>query len=129
LTAVIPALARTAPEDAGELPGPVAEQEPEARGAVAEVDQDVADLLRGPRPVRMGGDPEDVDVAGADFDDEQAVQSLERYRAVHVEEIGGEHGRGLDVQELPPGVSVCRLGAGGILSALRTRRIVDALTR
>ena len=25
--------------------------------------------------------------------------------------------------------SVCRLGAGGIFSALRTRRIVDALTR
>src|SRR2546430_10101051 len=79
----MPALARAAPEDAGELPGPVADQEPEARGAVAEVHQDVADLLGGPRPVRMGGDPEDVDVAGADFDDEQAVQALERYRAVH----------------------------------------------
>ena len=25
----------------------------------------------------MGGDPEDVDVAGADFDDEQAVQALD----------------------------------------------------
>jgi hypothetical protein len=47
-----------------------------------------------------------VDVATADFDDEQAVQALERYRTVHVEEIGGEHGRGLRVQKLPPrGVS------------------------
>jgi hypothetical protein len=26
-------------------------------------------------------------------------------------------------------VSLCRLGVGGILSALRTRRIVEALTR
>jgi len=47
-----------------------------------------------------------MNVAGADFDDEQAVQALQRQRAVHVEEIGGEHGRGLSVQELPP----CRVG-------------------
>ena len=61
-------------------------------------------MVHGPSGVR--GDPEDVDVARADFDDEQAVQALERYRAVHVEEIGGEHGRRLGVQELPPrGVS------------------------
>jgi hypothetical protein len=87
----------------GELPSAVADQEQEVCGAVAEVHQEVADLLGGPRPVRVRGDPEDVDVARADFDDEEAVQALERYRAVHVEEIGGEHGRGLRVQELPPG--------------------------
>jgi hypothetical protein len=46
-----------------------------------------------------------------------------------VEEVGGEHGRGLRVQELPPVVAVCRFGAGWIRSALRTRPIVDALTR
>jgi hypothetical protein len=32
----------------GELPGPVADREPEARGPVAEVHQEIADLLRGP---------------------------------------------------------------------------------
>src|SRR5258708_6648069 len=41
--------------------------------------------------------------AGADFDDEQAVQALQRQRAVDMEETGGEHGRRLGVQELPPG--------------------------
>src|SRR6266516_8134496 len=44
-------------ERCGELPGPVADQEPEVAGAVTEVHQEVADLLGGPRPVRMGGDP------------------------------------------------------------------------
>jgi hypothetical protein len=93
-------------EGVGELPSAVADQEPEVRGAVAEVHREVADLLGGPRPVRVRGDPEDVDVARADFDDEQAVKALERYHAVHVEEVGGEHGRCLGVQELPPrGVS------------------------
>jgi hypothetical protein len=45
------------------------------------------------------GHPEDVDVAAAGFDHEQAVQPLERHCAVHVEEVG----RGLRPQELPPG--------------------------
>jgi hypothetical protein len=34
---------------------------------------------------------------------EQAVQALQRQRAADMEEIGGEHGRRLGVQELPPG--------------------------
>src|SRR6266516_2863128 len=117
-------------EGCGELPGPVADQEPEARGAVAGVHQDVADLLGGPRPVRMGGDPEDMHVAGAGFDDEQAVQSLERYRAVH----GGRNRRRAWSRLGCAGTAarwcrVCRLGAGGILSVRRTRRVVEALTR
>src|ERR1035441_887130 len=33
---------------------------------------------------------------------EQAVQALQGHRAVHMEEIGGEHCRGLRAQELPP---------------------------
>src|SRR5436309_1466928 len=78
-----------------------ADQEPEVRGAIAEVDKQVADLLCGPRPVRVRGHAEDVYVTGADLDHEQAVQALEGYRAVDVEEIGGEHCRGLGVQELP----------------------------
>src|SRR5690349_25036404 len=69
-------------EGCGELPGAVADQEPEVRGAVTEVYQEVADLLGGPWPVRVGTDPEDVRVAGGDFHDEQAVQALERHCAV-----------------------------------------------
>jgi hypothetical protein len=46
-------------------------------------------------------------VTAADLHDEQAVQALQGHRAVHVEEIGGEHRRSLRMQELPPG----RVGA------------------
>ena len=91
-------------EGCGELPGAVANQEPEAGGVVAEVHPEVADLLGGPRSVRVGGYPEDVHVAAADLDDEEAVQALEGNCAVHVEEVGGKHGRGLGVQDVPPGL-------------------------
>jgi hypothetical protein len=100
-------------EGRGELPGPVADQEPEARGPVTEIHQEIADLLRGPRPVRVGGHPEDVHIAGTDLHDEQALQALQGHRAVHVKEVGSQHGRGLEVQQLPPG----RIGA-----PLRRRR-------
>jgi hypothetical protein len=93
-------------EGVGELPGAVADQEPEVRGVIAQVHQEIADLLGGPRSVRVSGDSEDVDVAALDFDDEQAVQAPECHCAVHMEEIGGQHRRGLGVQELPP----CRVG-------------------
>jgi hypothetical protein len=39
---------------------------------------------------------------GADLHHEEAVQALESHCAVHMEEVGGKHGRGLDVQELSP---------------------------
>ena len=94
--------ARTAFERRAELPGPVTDQEPEAGGAFTEIHQQIADLLRSPRPVRVGGNAEDMDIPGADLDHEQAVQALQGHRAVHVEEVGGEHRRGLRVQELPP---------------------------
>jgi hypothetical protein len=77
-----------------------------------------ADLLRGPRPVRVRGDPGDVDVAAADFDHEQAVQPLERQCAVHVEEVGGKHRRGLRAQELPPGCIGVPLRRRGYLQRL-----------
>jgi len=53
LTAWIPASARTASNDAGELPGPVPDQEPEVRGAITQIRQQVADLLHGPGTVRF----------------------------------------------------------------------------
>jgi hypothetical protein len=98
----MPALTRTASNDAVNCPGPVAGQEPEACGAVAEIHQEIADLLGGPRPVRVRGDSGNVHVAGADLDDEQAIQAPERHGAVHVEEVHGKHRRGPRVQELPP---------------------------
>jgi hypothetical protein len=84
-----------------ELPGPVTDQEPEIGGTLTEIHQQLADLLRSPPPVRVGGDTEDVHGPGADLHHEQAVQALESHRAVHVEEVGGEHRRGLSVQKLP----------------------------
>ena len=63
--------------------------------------------LRGPRRVRVRGDPQDVHVAAADLHHEQAVQALEGHRAVHVKEVDGKHRRGLRVEELPP----ARIGA------------------
>ena len=95
------ALAWTASKDT-ELPGPVADDEPEVRGTVAEIHQEIADLLCGPRPVRVRGDAEDMDVAAADPYHEEAVQALKGHRAVHVKEADGEHRRGLGMQELPP---------------------------
>jgi hypothetical protein len=63
----------------------------------------VADLLHGPRTIWVPRDAEDVHVTAADLHDEQAVQPLLGHRAVHVEEVGGEHRGCLGVQELPPG--------------------------
>lgn len=60
---------------------------------------------------------------------EQAVQALQGHRAVHVEEVSREHRRGLRAQEISPRRAGAPPGRGGIFSALRTRRIVDALTR
>jgi len=90
-------------EGRSELPGSVADQEPEIRGAIAEIDQEVADLLCGPRPVRIRGHAEDVHAPRSDLDHEEAVQALQRHRAVDVEEAGREHRGGLRVQERPPG--------------------------
>ncbi len=65
----MPMLARTTSKDPENCPA----REPEAGGAVAEVHQEMPDLLRGPRAVRVRGDAEDVHVAGADFDDEETA--------------------------------------------------------
>jgi hypothetical protein len=51
----------------GELAVPVADQELEPAGAVAEVHQEVAGLLGGPIPGRMSGDAEDVHGHGVDL--------------------------------------------------------------
>lgn len=68
----------------------VANQEPEVGGAIAGIHQVISDLLGGPRPVRVCGDAQDVQVTAAGFDDEQAVQAPESEGAVDVEEVGVE---------------------------------------
>ena len=100
-----------------ELPCTVADEEPKVRSVVAGVHEQIADLLGGPQPVRVRGDPEDMDVAAADFDDEEAVQAPEGH-AVHVEEVGGKHRGGLRVQELAPGCVGVPLGCRRYLQGL-----------
>ena len=58
-----------------------------------------------------------MDVAAADFDDEEAVQAPEGH-AVHVEEVDGEDRGGLRVQELAPGCVSAPLGVLGVFQGL-----------
>jgi 5,10-methylenetetrahydrofolate reductase len=85
----MPAPARAAPNDSVNCPARSRTRNRKSGGAVAEIHQEVADLLHSPRPVRVGGHAEDVHVTGADFHHEEAIQALERHRAVNVEEIDG----------------------------------------
>jgi hypothetical protein len=90
-----------------ELSSPVADEEPEPGGVVAEVHDEVAGLLGGPGAVRVSGHAQDVQGAVADLEREQDVEPPQRHRAVDVEEVDREHGGGLGAQELPPaGVGV-----------------------
>jgi len=54
-----------------------------------------------PRAVGVGGDPEDVDVAGFYFEGEQHVEPSQRH-GVDVEEVGRQRRRRLSAQELQP---------------------------
>src|SRR5439155_5867703 len=92
-TTSTPAPARTASNDAVNCPARSRTRNRKSVARVPQVHHQVADLLHGPRPVRVRGDPEDVHVTGADLHDEQAVQAPQGHRAVHVEEVGGEHRR------------------------------------
>jgi hypothetical protein len=87
-----------------ELPGLVADQETgTGRRALLQLYQQVPGLLGSPGAVRVRGDAEDMDVAGADADDEEHIEVAQGDCAVDMEEVTGEHGRGLRSQELPPG--------------------------
>ena len=55
-------------ESACVLPGPITDEEPEPRYLFAEVRDEVAGLLRGPRPVRVRGHAQDVQVAVTDLE-------------------------------------------------------------
>ena len=49
-------------EHLGELPCSVTDQEPEFPGPIAEIHQEIADLLRRPRPVRVRGHSQDMHI-------------------------------------------------------------------
>jgi len=76
-----------------ELASPVADEKPELAGSVTEIHHKVADLLRGPPAVRVGGRAENVDLTAADLQHEQHVDPLEGDRAVDVEKVARQHRR------------------------------------
>jgi hypothetical protein len=71
-----------------------------AQPLFAEVHDEIAGLLRGPRPVWVLGDAEDVQEAVAHLEREQDVEPPQRDRAVDVEEVDRQHAGGLGAQEL-----------------------------
>jgi hypothetical protein len=88
-------------ECGGEFAVPVADQELEPPGPLAEVHEQVPRLLGGPGPGRMRSDAQDVHGPGLDLQHEQHIQTLQQHR-VHMQEVTREDARGLGGQELPP---------------------------
>ena len=84
-----PSEAKNGIEAVGELGGPVADQEAERGDLIAQVHQEVAGRLGGPGRGRVSGHPENVHCAGADFHDEQNLESVQR-DGVEGEKIGGK---------------------------------------
>src|SRR5690242_10376754 len=113
----MPVLARTASKDAANCPARSRIRKRKSAARSPELHQQIADLLGGPPPVRVRGDPKDRDVAAAGVDDEEAVQAPEG-SAVHVEEVDGERRGGLPVQELAPGRVGVTLGCRGYFQGL-----------
>ena len=118
-TVPMPALARTAPKDSVNCP---ARSRTRNRKSAARSPRSIRRLriccvVHDPSGFR--GDPEDVHTSAADLHDEQAIQAPERDRAVHVK-VGGEHRRGLRVQEIPPGGVGVPSGRRGDLQCLDT---------
>ena len=95
-------------ERGGELAVPVADQEPELVGAVAEVHEQVAGLLGDPGLGGVGGDPGEVHAATAVLDHDEDVEAAQKH-GVDVGEIDREDRAGLRGQELSPG----RAGSSG----------------
>jgi hypothetical protein len=89
-------------ERRGELAVPVADQEPEPLGVLAEVHEQVAGLLGDPGAGRVGGDPRDVHAATVVLDYDEDVEAAQK-DCVDVGEVDGEDGVGLRGEELSPG--------------------------
>jgi hypothetical protein len=109
-------------EGGGELAVPVADQEPELVGAVAEVDEQVAGLLGGSGAGGVSGDPGDVHAASAVLDHDQDVEAAQEDR-VDVGEVDRKDGLGLGGQELSPG------GSGPLWCGIDTGCLEDLMGR
>lgn len=75
-----------------------------SRPTGAEGSGEVPGHLRSPGTGRTAGHPEQVDPAGAVFDDERHVQARQRHRTVDVQEIDRQDRLGLGTQERAPSV-------------------------
>ena len=84
------------------LPGPARGQEPEPGGVLPQVQQQVPGLLGAPGAVGVRGHAQGMHMASADLEDEEHLHAAQSDRAVDVEEVAREHGRGLGAQELLP---------------------------
>jgi hypothetical protein len=105
-------------ERGGELAVPVADQELEPVGAVAEVHEQVAGLLGDPGSGGVGGDPGEVHAAAAVLDHEQDVKAVQE-DGVDVGEVDGDDRAGLRGEELSPG------RAGPPWSGIEARALQD----
>src|SRR5258706_3380377 len=90
----ISAAVNTVSKRRGELRVPVTQQEPQPVGAVVETHQQVPCLLRHPGAAGMGGDAEDVDLAGGELDEEQDIDPFEEH-GVNREEVTRQDRSGL----------------------------------
>ena len=88
-------------ERGGELAVPIADQEPEPVGAIAEVHQQVAGLLGHPGTGRVGADPRDVGTAAGVFNDDEDVEATQEH-GIDVGEVDREDRLGLRGEELAP---------------------------
>ena len=89
-------------EGGSELAVPVADQEPEPVGALAEIHQQVAGLLGHPGIGWVGGDPGEVHAATLVLDHDEDVEAAQE-DGVDVGEVDREDRMGLRGQELSPG--------------------------
>jgi len=110
--------------------GSVSDEEPELGEAIAEIHQQVADLLSGPLAVGVGGRAQQVHGLGVDLQHKEHLDPVEGDCAVHVGRShmpawsvlgrAGTAARSCRCRGPAPGVSA---------TAFRTRRMVEAPTR
>jgi hypothetical protein len=89
-------------ERGGELAGAIADEEPEAGGRARRGPSAGCGPAGWSRLQSDGWSSEDVHVAAADFEGEEHVDPFQGDGAVDVEEVHGQHGRGLRAQETSP---------------------------
>jgi hypothetical protein len=88
-------------EGIGELGVPVADQEAKRADPVIEIYQQVAGGLRGLGRGRMSGHPQEMNLSGAHFHDDQDIKAAQP-DGVESEEVSGQQPGGLSAQEGPP---------------------------